>query len=54
MFLPHLPVPTSSKMSGNKDVSAAHEAAVKPSYFRAIRSTRIKEGGEKIKYNYFS
>lgn len=54
MFLPHLPIPPFSKMSGNKDVPAAHEAAAKPSYFRAIKSTRIKKGGGKIKYNYFS
>lgn len=50
-----VPSPPFSKKSGNKDVSAAHEAAVKPSYFRTIKSTRIKEGGgkKKIKYNYF-
>lgn len=53
MFLPHLPVPPFSKMTGNKDVSAAHEAAVKLSYFRAIKSTRIKEGGEKNQVQLF-
>lgn len=40
-------------MSDNKDVSAAHEAAVKPSYFRAIKSTRIKEGGGKNQVQLF-
>lgn len=43
MFFPHLPNSPFSKMNVIR-VSAAHEAAAKSSYFRAIKSTRIKEG----------
>lgn len=53
MFLPHLPVSPFSKR-GNKDVSAAREAAVKPSCFNPCTFYSSEEGvGRKIKYDCF-
>lgn len=54
MFLPHLPVSPFSKR-GNKDFSAACEAAVKPSCFNPCTFYSSEEGGGggEIKYDYF-